>query len=259
MDLAGFGQAVNTYVRLETSPVAVRLLDSADEIPERTRMPMRDFGVKMPLCQGTALARRHGIVVAMGQEDMLCPLGSAAVGFVPGKEGFLDGRFDVPYWTSSQEATGNLLKGMARLEHGRHKYVLMAPLERASFEPHVVVMYGNPAQVARMIQAVVYVTGEPVVSRSMGGGACSEQIARTVLTGKAQSVLAGGGDRMLAMTQDNETSLALPASMLESFAEALAVTHKRGARYPTRPWLTFGASMPPSFGKMMEYLESDEE
>ena len=220
---------------------------------------MRDFKVKMPLCQGTALARRHGVVMAMGQEDMLCPLGSAAVGFVPGKEGFLDGRFEVPYWTSSREATAHLLKGMARLEYGRHKYVLAAPLERTSFEPHVVVMYANPAQVARMIQAIVYVTGEPVVSRSMGGGACSEQIARTILTGKPQSVLAGGGDRMLAMTQDHETSLTIPGSMIDAFAEALAATHKAGARYPTRSWLTFGATMPPNFVKMMEYLESDEE
>ncbi|MFC2009136.1 DUF169 domain-containing protein [Chloroflexota bacterium] len=259
MDLAGFRQAVDTYVRLDTPPIAIRLVNSADEIPERTRMPMRDFGVKMPLCQGTALARRSGIVVAMGQEDMLCPLGSAGVGFVPAKEGVLDGRFGVPYWTSSQEATANLMKGMARLEYGRHKYVVAAPLERASFEPNVVVMYGNPAQVARMIQAVVYVTGEPVVSRSMGGGACSEQIARTILTGQAQSVLAGGGDRMLAMTQDHETSLALPSSMAEAFTEALTVTHKLGARYPTRSYLIFGATMPSRFGKLMEYLEQDGE
>ena len=259
MDLARFGQAVDTYVRLGTPPVAIGLLDSAAEVPERSRMPLRDFGVKMPLCQGVALARRSGIVVAMGQEDMLCPIGSAGLGFVPGKEGFLDGRFGVPYWTSSQEATAHLLKGMARLQYGQYKYAVAAPLERAAFEPQVVVMYGNPAQVARMIQAVVFVTGEPVVSRSIGGGACTEQIARTVLTGQPQSVLAGGGDRILAMTQDHETSLALPASMLESFAEALAETHKRGVRYPTRPWLTFGAVMPPNFGKMMEYLEEEGE
>jgi len=259
MDLARLGQAVETYVRLGTPPVAIRMLDSAEEMPERTRMPMRDFGVKMPLCQGTALARRNGVVVAMSQEDMLCPIGSVAVGFVPAKKGFLDGRFDIPYWFSSQEVTANMLQGMAHLEHGRHKYIVAAPIERATFEPHVVVMYGDPAQVARMIQAVAYVTGEAVVSRSMGGGACSEQIARTILTGKPQSVLAGGGDRMLAMTQDHETSLAIPGSMVDAFADALEATHKAGARYPTRTYLVFGGTMPSRFGQMMEYLESDED
>jgi uncharacterized protein (DUF169 family) len=259
MNLQEFGQAVDTYVRLGTPPVAIRMLDSEEEIPERARMPLRDFGVKMPLCQGTALARRAGIVVAMGQEDMLCPIGSVAVGFVPAKEGFLDGRFGIPYWFSSQEATANMMKEMAHLEYGRHKYVVAAPIERATFEPHVVVMYGDPAQVSRLIQAVTYVTGEPVLSRSMGGGACSEQIARTMLTGKPQSVLAGGGDRMLAMTQDHETSFVIPASVIDAFTEALEATYRAGARYPTRTYLVYGGTMPSRFGKLMDYLESDED
>ena len=259
MDLAGFRQAVDTYVRLGTPPVAILMLDSEEEIPERTRMPMRDFGVKMPLCQGTALARRAGIVVAMGQADMLCPIGSVAVGFVPAKEGFLDGRFGIPYWFSNQEVTANMLKAMARLEYGRHQYVVAAPIERAAFEPHVVVMYGDPAQIARLIQAATYATGEPVVSRSMGGGACAEQIARTLLTGKPQSVLVGGGDRMLAMTQDHETSFAIPGGMVDAFTDALEATQKAGARYPTRTYLSFGSTMPSRFGKLMEYLESSEQ
>jgi len=259
MDLRMLSQAVDTYVKLGTSPVAIRLLESEEQVPERAKMPLKDFGVKMPLCQGTALARRAGIVVAMGQEDMLCPIGSVAVGFVPAKEGFLDGRFGIPYWFSSQEATASMMKQMAHLEYGRHKYVVAAPIERAAFEPHIVVMYGDPSQVARMIQAVAYATGEAVVSRSMGGGACSEQIARTILTGKPQSVLAGGGDRMLAMTQDHETSLALPGSMVDAFAEALEATHKAGARYPTRTYLVYGGTMPSRFGKLMEYLEQEED
>ncbi|TFH34755.1 MAG: hypothetical protein E4G93_04820 [Dehalococcoidia bacterium] len=161
MDVTHFGQAVDTYVRPGTPPVAVRLLDSADEIPDRARMPLRDFGVKMPLCQGMALARRHGLVMAMGKDDMLCPLGAVAMGLLSAGEGFLDGRFGIPYWASSQEATAGLAQGMARLEYGRHTHVVVAPLERTAFEPQVLVVYGDPAQVGRMIQAVVYVTGQP--------------------------------------------------------------------------------------------------
>jgi uncharacterized protein (DUF169 family) len=148
---------------------------------------------------------------------------------------------------------------MPRLEYDQYKYVVASPIERASFEPHVILMYGNPAQVGRLVQAAVYVTGEPVISRSSGGTACAEQIARTMLTGQPQSVLAGGGDRILALTQDHETSFAIPGAMAESFADALAETHKKGVRYPTRSYLTFQSSMPPSFGQMFEYLESEGE
>lgn len=257
MDLARIAQALDTYVRIDTPAVAVRLLDAAADIPERAKVPTRDFGVKMPLCQGMALARRHAVVVAMSDDDMLCPLGSIATGLLPAKEGFLDGRFGVPYWAKDQESAARLLAAVPRLKHGRHTHVVAAPLERTTFEPHVIVVYGNPAQIGRMTQAVVYMTGTPMQSQSIGGIACAEQIARTMLTGQSQVVVAGGGERILALTQDHEASLAIPGGAAEAFADALAETHKRGSRYPTRSWLTYGASMPPAFDKMSEYLRSD--
>ena len=257
MDLIRLTKAVETYVRTETPPVAVRLLESAGEIPERAKMPVRDFGVTMPLCQGMALARRHEMVVAMGADDMLCPLGAVATGLLPAKDGFLDGRFGIPYWVPDKESAARLLQGMARLDHGKYAYIVMAPLERTTFEPDAIVVYGNPAQVGRMIQAVVHVTGEPVLSQAIGGTSCAEQIARTMLTGRCQSVLAGAGERMLALTQDHETSLALPANMADAFAAALEATQKLGVRYPTRSWLGYRATMTPAFAKMSEYLRQD--
>jgi uncharacterized protein (DUF169 family) len=258
MDLIRFAKALETYVRTATPPVAVRLLESAGEIPERAKMPVRDFGVTMPLCQGMALARRHEMVVAMGADDMLCPLGAVATGLLPAKEGFLDGRFGIPYWVPDKESAARLLQGMARLDYGKYAYIVMAPLERTAFEPDVVVMYGNPAQIGRMIQTAVYVTGEPVLSQAMGGTSCAEQIARTILSGRCQSVLAGAGERMLALTQDHETSFTLSANMADAFAAALEATQKLGVRYPTRSWLKYGATMTPAFAKMSEYLRQED-
>ena len=213
----------------------------------------------MPLCQGLALARRHGMVIAMSKEDMLCPIGAVTLGLLPAKPKYLDGSFGIPYWVPTQEMAAGLASGMARLEAGRYSHVIAAPIERAAFEPDVIVVYGNPAQIGRLIQAAVYVTGEPVVSRSAGGYGCSEQISRTMLTDQCQYVIVGGGDRALALTQDHEASFALPMSQADALAEGLEGSHKRGARYPTRPYLTFTATMPKSFGQMMEYLEGDEE
>jgi len=258
MDLARITQALDTYVRPTTPAIAVRMLDSTDEIPERAKMPLRDFKVKMPLCQGLALARRHGLVMAMSEGDMNCPLGALAMGFLPAKEGYLDGRFGIPFWGSSDKAIAKLAQGMPRLEYGRHSHVVAAPLERTAFEPHVLIVYGDPARIGRMIQAVVYVTGEPVVSSSTGGAACAQQIAQTLLTGTCQPVIAGGGERVFALTQDHEASLTLPAGMADAFADALEETHKRGVRYPTRSYLTFGGSMPPNFEQLMAYLEEGE-
>lgn len=259
MDLTRIRQSLDTYIRPATSPVAIKMISSADEIPDRAKMPQRDMGTTMPLCQGLALARRHGVVIAMSKEDMLCPVGAVTLGLLPAKPRYLNGSFGIPFWVPTQEMTANLASGMARLEAGRYSHVIAAPIDRAAFDPDVIVVYGNPAQIGRLIQATVYVTGEPVVSRSAGGYACSEQISRTLLTGQCQYVIAGGGDRAIAQAQDDEASFALPMSQADALAEGLEESHKRGARYPTRSYLTFTATMPKNFGQMMEYLESDEE
>ena len=259
MDLARVAQAIDTYVRTDTPPVAAKMLISDDELPERVKMPVRDFGVKMPACQIVALARRHGLVMAMSEYGMLCPIGAVALGLLPAKEGFLDGRFGVPYWAADEEATARFAQYIPRLEYGTYKYIVVAPIERTTFDPDVLIVYGNPAQVGRMVQAAVHVTGKPIQTPSIGGIACAEQISRTMLTGEPQAPTVGGGERILALTQDHETSFALPGAMAEQFADALEETHKRGARYPTRSWLTYGAAMPPNFNKMMEYLREETE
>jgi uncharacterized protein (DUF169 family) len=74
------------------------MVSSQDEIPEKARRPKRNLGVTMPVCQGMALARRHGWLMAMGLDDMLCPLGALTLGLVPAKEKLLNGDFNIPFW-----------------------------------------------------------------------------------------------------------------------------------------------------------------
>ena len=59
MELQRIRQALDSYVRPDTFPVAIRMVGSTGEIPEKGRMPKRDLGTPMPVCQGIALARRR--------------------------------------------------------------------------------------------------------------------------------------------------------------------------------------------------------
>ena len=136
--------------------------------------------------------------------------------------------------------------------------MVVAPLDRAEFVPHVIVIYGNPAQISRLIEAAVYATGQPVISSNIGALACSEEITRTILTDRCQLIVAGGGDRIMAQTQDDEASFAIPIGKAEEIVEGLEGTHKRGWRYPTHSFLTYKAQFPPSFGELMDYLRQDD-
>ena len=44
-------QALSTYFRPLTFPVAFKMLKSEDEIPERTRRPFQQMGKKVAICQ----------------------------------------------------------------------------------------------------------------------------------------------------------------------------------------------------------------
>ncbi len=254
MELQKISQALDSYIRPGTFPVAVRMLSSAGEIPEKARMPKRDLGMTMSVCQGIALARRYGWSMAMGEEDMLCPLGALTLGFLPPKSKFLDGSFNVPFYEKSQNVRARIARGLPRLEQDNYTHFVAAALHRADFEPQVIIVYGNPAQIARLIQAAVYGTGEPVVSSSIGSAACGEEITRPILTDQCQFIVVGGSDRVFAQTQDHEASFAVPIGKVDVLIEGLEATHKAGMRYPTPSFLTFKPQFPPSFKELMDYL-----
>lgn len=258
MELQKINEALNTYIRPGTFPVAVKMASSADEVPGKARMPKRDFGVTMAVCQGIAIARRLGWIMAMGKEDMLCPLGAISLGLLTAKEKFLDGTFNVPFWLKSQELRAKMNRNLPRLEYGKYSHVVMAPLHRAEFEPQVIIVYGNPAQISRLIQSVVYSTGEPIVTSTAGGFACGGEITVPILTDKCQALLIGGGDRAIAQADDHEVAFSTPVSKIEAIIEGLEATHKAGTRYPTPSFLMYQAQFPPPFAELMDYLQQSE-
>lgn len=259
MEFQHASQAIEKYVRPQTFPVAVRLLDSNETVPEKTKRPKQDFGVAMPICQGISLARRYGWSLAMGQNDMLCPLGSVTLGFLPAKQKLLDGEFNIPFWVKDQSVRARMTQNLPRLTYGRFSQILMAPAHKTDFEPQVVIFYGNPAQLSRFVQSAVYATGGAVSSSSSGAFACGAEITQPILTDECQLVITGGGDRAIAQTQDHEAAFTVPASRLEDIATGLEATHKAGIRYPTTSFLLYQAQFPPVFSELMNYLESNEE
>ncbi len=81
MGLKKVNEALNTYVRPQTFPVAYKLVRADEDLPERVRRPLQDLGHPIALCQATALTRRYGWTLAVGREDQCCIGGERAMGF----------------------------------------------------------------------------------------------------------------------------------------------------------------------------------
>jgi uncharacterized protein (DUF169 family) len=253
MDLNWVDDLLTKYIRPQTPPVAVKLCVSADQLPERVKRPQRDFKSKIPLCMAIAMARRYGWVVAMGKEDQACPFGALTMGFVAPTKAYLNGTV---YALSTPEAATKTAQALSRLEAGKYSHMLVAPLTRTSFEPDLIIVYGNPAQVGRLTQATLLKRGGALTTPTVGGIACSSVIARTMIQDECQYVAVGAGDRIFALTQDHEMVFTMPMSKVELTLNSLAESHKKGeARYPTLSYLRFEPKLPATFHRLMENLE----
>ena len=123
------------------------------------------------------------------------------------------------------------------------------------WEPQLVLVFGNPAQMVRLVQSLVHHTGQAMHFSVLGGIGCATYVsAKAILTGQCQLVPCGAGDRIFAMAQDEEMAFAIPYAQVEKVLKGLEFTSRAGLRYPVTPYMRFHTDMPPSYQALMENL-----
>lgn len=253
-DLKEIDQALTTYIRPLTFPLAIKMLKSEEEIPEKTRRYFQQMKQKVAICQGIGMARKWGWAVAMGKEDMQCSLGAAPFGFFKNIDFYNEGNLAAGMFTASKEIGKKEEDLVGRFEYGQYSHILVAPVNRTAFEPDLYMIYGNPAQVMRLIQGALYNEGGAIQSSSMGRLGCAAMI--TVMKNDAcRYLVPGNGDRIFGMTQDFEMTFMMPASKVDTVLEGLAKTHKVGVRFPITSFFDFQATFPPSYQEQMKIWE----
>jgi uncharacterized protein (DUF169 family) len=251
-------QAFNTYIRPLTFPLAIKMLKSEAEIPEKTRRPLQQMKKKVAICQGIGMARKLGWAVAMGKEDMQCSLGAAPFGFFKNIDFWNEGNIAAGMFAASKEIGKKKEDLVDRFEYESYSHILVAPVNRAAFEPDMFMVYGNPAQIMRLVQGAVYDEGGAVHSSSMGRLGCAS-IITVIKNDECRYVLPGNGDRVFGMTQDYEMAFLAPASKMDAVLDGLAKTHKAGVRYPITSFFNFQATFPPTYQEQMKIWEEEGE
>jgi len=244
--------AIESFVRPATFPVAVRLLGPEEAIPEKAKRPQRDLGVQITTCQGVTMARRYGWTVALTRDDINCPLTKVAFGLENEPAYFTEGYCCAGMYTSSPEAGAKTEAQTHHLPYGKYKTILMGPAARVSFEPHVVVIYANPAQVMRLTTGALWKHGGALHSTFTGRIDCSDEIIRTMDTNECQVILPCYGDRVFGQANDDEMAFTFPWSKVDELVEGLEGTHKGGVRFPIPSFVRYSGEFPPSYRKLDE-------
>ena len=245
-------ETIQTYLRTATFPVAIKILKDENQLPSRVRRPLRDLGHRLNLCQGIALARRYGWTMGFGREDHACSNSIVIMGMSDVPDFIQNGSIVAGPYTDTLEHGAITQTVTPRSERPLNAF-LIAPLHKADFTPDVVLVYCNPGQAVRLVQADLYTTGGTMESKFMGRCACGSEIVTTLQTGKCQLVVPGGGEKAFAMTSDDEMVFTIPEARIQAVMDGLSDTHKAGAnRFPS-PF--FGVRAEPEFPPIYAELE----
>jgi hypothetical protein len=87
------------------------------------------------------------------------------------------------------EAGARTEKATHKLPEGQYKHLVVGPSARADFVPDALIIYGNAAQVMRLVVGALWKRGGALTSSFTGRVDCSDEIIATMMTGDYQVIL----------------------------------------------------------------------
>jgi uncharacterized protein (DUF169 family) len=211
---------------LASYPLGVRLFERKEEVPPFFKKPE----AKTNLCQLMALARQNGLLVVGSAEDMICIAGAAFLGMAKIPDRLASGELSLQFHLNKCAAKKKM-ESVPALRKA-NKAVGFFPLGKISMDPDVILIYGNSAQMMRLIQAYAYHEGASLEITTNGEFACAYSIAYPIIEKTAHMTIPCYGERKYAQVGDDQLIFSIPFGLLDRFMEALTETHKNGMRLP---------------------------
>jgi uncharacterized protein (DUF169 family) len=202
---------------LKKSPVAIKFVLREEDIPEG--IPKIDE--KMRHCELVQKAS-HGDIFYATAEEQMCKGGSAALGLEEPPEKIKTGEFY--YGLGRFSSVGSARKTMESIPKVDNiMYALVyAPLEKATFDPDVIVVIANPAQAMILSQALVYTMGGRVEVDFAGiQSICADAVAGPFTRRQPNITLGCSGSRQYADVKDDEVIIGLTGENIGCVVNAL--------------------------------------
>jgi uncharacterized protein (DUF169 family) len=248
---------IREELRLKTFPLAVKFLKDKAGFPEKTRQPSVVLGKRITICQGVTMARNYGWTVGLAKEDLICVPAMIAFGFSGASSPVdtLGKLFCEVSFSKSEESGVKEAKTMMRLENEECQAIALAPLQKGLFDPDTIAIFGNPAQVMRLIQSFAFMESTRIAGNFGGKVECTEYLIAPFKTGLPRIAIPGMGDRIFSMTQDDEMVFSIPGRLLAGLVEGMKEAGKKiGARYPVTPYQNFEPDFPKPYKVAAEEL-----
>ena len=241
-------------LRLKTYPLAVSFLERSDELQVDFKAPSKK-GMKITVCQGISWVRFYNWRVLLGKDDINCVPAGLAFGLMRSKK------------TDTADALAKIMMEAGWVKgsisdsffvlNGKFSAIFMEPLIEISRIPDVVLVFCEPAQIARLLQAYSYVYGNKASVKLSGRLACSEYLIQPFIKQEAVVSIPGAGDRIFSGIQDYELAFSAPYSIFSSIIEGLeyAGAKIKTNRYPFPLYMFHEVKFPFVYDKIKKELE----
>jgi len=227
---AELGTELENTLRLKTKIIAYRRLEKAEELDTIKNVVRIDHF--FTFCQIPFMVRVNGITVGITKDDKVNPRCTRLFGLRPATEKSMNAEAAMlsTTWFRSPEEGLQQQRDYYRIPVGGA--IVLAPLTKQKFEPEVLLIYGNPAQIMMLMCGLQKMKYERFSFSFIGEGACSDSLAQCYITGKPALSIPCYGERAIGGVSDDEVVIALPPGELERAISGLKELQKIGFRYP---------------------------
>lgn len=205
------------HLGLERSPVAIKFVLREEDIPEG--IPKLDE--KMRHCEMVLKASGGDVFYATAEEQM-CKGGSSAIGLEEPPEKVKTGEFYYELGRFSSIASAKkTMDSIPKIDQIMYALVY-APLEKATFDPDVIVIFANPAKAMILAQALVYTMGGRMEADFAGiQSICADAVAGPFTRRRPNITLGCSGSRQYADVKDDEVIVGLTGENIGCVVNAL--------------------------------------
>jgi uncharacterized protein (DUF169 family) len=229
IDWAGLSDKMDRLLRLKASPVAYKRLEKVQELDKIAGVMRLDRHASF--CQVPAMVRTMGLTIGATRDNFgdRC---ARINGLAPttAKEVAWEAESFATSWFANIEEARKQMAVYPTVPPG--EAVVLAPLAAGKFEPEVILIYGNPAQMMLLMNGLQFKDYERFHFFFIGEGSCADGLAQCYTTGKPALAIPCMGERAFGAVTEDEMVMALPPGMMAKAVEGLEALKARGVGYP---------------------------
>ncbi|MBM4329175.1 MAG: hypothetical protein FJ118_18670 [Deltaproteobacteria bacterium] len=228
------------YLRLRSFPVGLKMLEDPAELEHNPWV--RRTPEKLTFCQMITIVRTFDWTLGGTSDDLVPPICATMLGLAEVPEWVADGTMRNVVWLEKKQDAASCEAGIQRIPYGKYRAFLLAPTAYDPFIPDIVMLYGNPAQMSVLVNAIQFDQWERTVFYSVGESSCSDVIGRCFVDRVPALSIPCYGERRFGHAQDDELAMGLPSEDCARILKNLETLYKRGIRYPISQ---YGAQVSP--------------